>query len=278
VMRTALIGYTGFVGSHLHRMYPDADVYNSSNIKDIRNQEYDLILNAGVPAVKWWANKNPAEDAKNIGMLYAHLATVKPTVYSDDVKVVHISTTDVYSTGQKIRAPYEGIYSGNVESFSINRTALRVNCPYGFNRLILEDKIKAKFPNHYIIRLPALFGDGLKKNVLYDLLFDNKEQYEKVSALSEFQWFDIDDLSLFIEEVFKSHIRVLNVSPEPISMRDLTKELFPNVILRSDIEPIFYNMFSEQTAVDNESYHYTVEAVMEKLRSYVDRVKERGVA
>ena len=41
--------------------------------------------------------------------------------------------------------------------------------PYGANRLQLEQWVREDFPDAMIVRLPALYGKGLKKNFLYDL-------------------------------------------------------------------------------------------------------------
>jgi hypothetical protein len=41
---------------------------------------------------------------------------------------------------------------------------------YGRHRLAFEDFVKANFTNVTIIRLPGLFGEGLKKNFIYDIL------------------------------------------------------------------------------------------------------------
>ena len=41
---------------------------------------------------------------------------------------------------------------------------------YGKNRFWLEKKITENFPNHLIVRLPALYGKNLKKNFIYDYM------------------------------------------------------------------------------------------------------------
>mgnify|MGYP002224763577 CR=1 FL=1 len=40
---------------------------------------------------------------------------------------------------------------------------------YGRNRLQLERWVREDYPNALIVRLPALYGIGLKKNFLFDL-------------------------------------------------------------------------------------------------------------
>ena len=52
-MSSAIIGNTGFVGSNLIRQRHFDAFYNSKNIE---TKSFDLVICAGVPAVKWLAN------------------------------------------------------------------------------------------------------------------------------------------------------------------------------------------------------------------------------
>jgi hypothetical protein len=61
-MPSALIGYTGFVGSNLDRQHAFDDRYNSKNINAIAGKSYDLIVCAGIQAKKWWASEHPDEE------------------------------------------------------------------------------------------------------------------------------------------------------------------------------------------------------------------------
>src|SRR6185312_10192324 len=156
-MRAALIGYTGFVGGNLLRDYPFAGRYRSTNIERIAGNHYDLIVCAGAPAAKWKANQDPQADRACLGRLMAALELVKTQ------RFVLISTVDVY-----------GQVNGVDE-----------NCPpsgataYGRHRLELEQFVRQRFQS-LIVRLPALFGPGLKKNAIYDLLYNN--QIEKIDS------------------------------------------------------------------------------------------------
>ena len=89
-MRRALIGHTGFVGSNLDRQIAVTDRYNSRNFREIAGQSYDEVVCAGIQAVKWWANQNPAED-------WAGIAPLLETLEQAEIKrFVLISTADVY--------------------------------------------------------------------------------------------------------------------------------------------------------------------------------------
>ena len=58
----ALVGYSGFVGSNLLQFYNFDYFYNSKNFQQASGLFFDEIYFCGVPAVKWQANKYPADD------------------------------------------------------------------------------------------------------------------------------------------------------------------------------------------------------------------------
>lgn len=64
----ALLGHMGFVGSHLREhLYPDTTLYfNTANFGDSLAHEFRDVYCACVPAVKWWANDNPAVDSARL--------------------------------------------------------------------------------------------------------------------------------------------------------------------------------------------------------------------
>lgn len=59
MMKSALIGYTGFVGNNLIGQAHFDDLYNSKNIGDACDREYDLLVCAAPSAEKWKANLDP---------------------------------------------------------------------------------------------------------------------------------------------------------------------------------------------------------------------------
>lgn len=60
----ALIGYTGFVGKEIKNQKNFQKFYNSKNINKIKNNNFDLVVCAGAPGLKWYANKYPNDDKK----------------------------------------------------------------------------------------------------------------------------------------------------------------------------------------------------------------------
>lgn len=206
-MRTALIGHTGFVGGVLAAAQDFDDCYNSKNVTDMVGRRYDLVLCAGVSAAKWIANEDPEKDWAAIARLLSALDRV------DAREVVLISTIDVYPE------PAAGLD----EAAHIDRAG---NHAYGRNRLRLEDWVAGRFPIARVVRLPALFGPGLKKNALYDLLHDN--MVDRIDPAAEFQWYPVRRLRADIERIRARDLRLVNLFTEPLSMARIIDGYFPS--------------------------------------------------
>ncbi len=215
-MTSALIGHTGFVGGTLSRSQDFNDNYNSANIGDIAGKSYDLVVCAGAPAAKWIANKDPEGDAAAIARLTGPLATV------DAKEFVLISTIDVYPdpTG------------GANEEAEIDPSA---NHTYGRNRYGLEEFVRGRMPHARIVRLPALFGRGLKKNAIYDLL--NGNAVDAINPLGEFQWYPMRRLADDLTVVRASDVNLVNLFPERVPMATIIDAFFPNAPVGAAREP-----------------------------------------
>lgn len=198
--KNAIVGYTGLVGSNLLQFYNFDYYYNSKNFAEAKHKSFDTLFFCGIPAVKWYANKNPEEDRNTIDEIQSILDTVSAK------KIVLISTIDVY---ENIR------HQGNEDSV-INP---HENHTYGKNRFLFEEYVKSRFNDYHIIRLPALFGKGLKKNIIYDLIHNNNVQ--DIPINSAFQWYYLEWLKQDIDTIIHNDIKVCNLFTEPI----LTKKI-----------------------------------------------------
>lgn len=204
-MKTCLIGHTGFVGSNLTAQHTFTDCYNSKNIADIKGKEYDLVVCSGVQAKKWWANQNPSEDWAGIESLLKHLDGVKTKQF------VVISSVDVYPITTNVD-----------ERFDCHAAD---NHAYGKHRLRFEDEIKKRFTDVFIFRLSGLFGAGLKKNIIYDLMHDNC--LEMINPNSAFQWYDLAGLWQDINDFTYKNIKLVNLVNEPLKSSAII-DLFAN--------------------------------------------------
>lgn len=212
---SALIGHSGFVGGNLLRQRPFEALFRSSDIDQIAGHRFDLVVCAGVSAVKWLANREPDNDRAGIARLLGPLGSVEAR------RFVLISTVDVYSDP-----------AGVDEASPIRRAELY---PYGLHRLELEDFVRARFPGATILRLPALFGPGLKKNVLYDLLHAN--QLERIHPASSFQWYPISRLWRDIECAMVAGAELINLVTEPVTSARLL-DFFPDRQVGADPSPV----------------------------------------
>lgn len=200
---SALLGATGFVGGSLLRQRPFTDLYRSTDIESLAGRSYDLIACAAAPGLKWKANQQPAEDLASIRRLMAALEKVKAR------EVVLISTVDVYPRPV-----------GVDEETPIDRDQ---ESAYGRHRLLLEDFVAARFDAR-IVRLPGLFGAGLKKNMVFDLLHGNR--VDQIVPNAVYQFFDLDRVWSAIEVARAHALRIVNFATEPISARDVAREVF----------------------------------------------------
>lgn len=146
---TALVGYTGFVGGNLTAQHSFDELYDIRNIAQVFDRPHSLVVYAGVPAEKFLANSDPAADLALIEAAKENLRRLQPE------RVILISTVDVYKT------PVQADEDSDMQRESLH--------PYGADRLLLEDWVRRAYPGSLVVRLPALFGRGLKKNFIFDL-------------------------------------------------------------------------------------------------------------
>ena len=245
-MSNALIGYTGFVGGTLlNQVPPDFfdSLYRSSNITDIRNKEFDIVVCAGAPAQKWLANKEPYEDLKNIYSIISHLNTIKAKTF------VLISTVDVY------KSPIGVDEDDNIATDGLH--------PYGLHRLILEQFVQSKFENHLIMRLPGLVGNGLKKNVIYDLAHLNN--IDLINGNGSYQYYPMQHLHYDITRMMANGNKIVNMSSEPILTSDIANDIFGIELNKNDAVGASYDMRSKHTGT---GYWYSRNTIMHTINEY----------
>lgn len=251
-MRTALIGYTGFVGGNIAAQQTFTDYYNSKNIQDIKGKEYDLVVSAANRAEMWRINQDPAPDKKEIDEFIEHIRTVKAKQF------VLISTVGVYKKADGVN-----------EDTVIDQDGLT---PYGIHRYHLE-QVCAELFNATIVRLPGLFGDGLKKNVIYDLLHDN--QLEKIHKDGVYQYYYLENIWKDIEWALARSIPLINLATEPVSTEEVAKECFHIDFTNTpaDITPAQWDMRSKyaQEFSGNPDYLYDKQTVLQQIAEWIKK-------
>ena len=205
----AIIGYTGLIGKNLLKQsknkFKSIDLFNSKNSNNLKDKKYALVFCSAMPAEKWIANKFPKKDTLNRNKLIKNLSKV-----STDL-IVLISTIDVHQ-----------------------------NHIYGKNRKYLEKYVQKKFNKYLIIRLPAVFGKGLKKNILFDLL--NRNQLDNIYNNDRFQWYDLSYLKKDIEKLKHKINEIHELYSYPLENRFIIK-LIKNIdINQNRKKPLIYNI------------------------------------
>lgn len=207
----AIVGYTGFVGSNLlahpSRTLRYESLFNSKNVAALGERSYEAVVCSAVPAIKWLANKNPSEDWAQISGLLAQLRNLRTD------RFILISTVDVYPDPA----------GRNDEGYNFEAYAAHA---YGRHRRMVEEWVIESYPStHTIIRLPALFGEGLKKNALYDLM--TKNMLEKINSDSAYQWYSLDSLADDLDTIVEVGVSQINLVTPPIQMRKIQERFFP---------------------------------------------------
>ncbi|MEO0419174.1 MAG: hypothetical protein AAF249_09935 [Pseudomonadota bacterium] len=146
----ALIGYTGFVGSTLARQARFAALFNSANMAESAGQRFGTVVCAAAPGSMLEANTAPEQDRAKIHALIEQLSAITAE------RFILISSIAVL-------ADFAGGYDESTSAF-------QTDLAYGRHRRELEAFVEDRFADHLIVRLPALFGEGLRKNFLFDLM------------------------------------------------------------------------------------------------------------
>lgn len=249
-MQNALIGYSGFVGSHIKEQHHFTKLYNSKNIDDIKDEIFDEVVCSGLYAVKWLANKHPDKDSDDIQRLKLLLETVQAK------RFILISTIDVYP-----------VLYGKDEDFDCHSM---VNHAYGTHRLEFEDFCRNKNSECFIVRLPGLFGEGLKKNVIFDLLNDNC--LEVINPGSSFQYYDLKYLWGDIQKAVSSDIHLINLFTQPVPTKEIIKNYFPSKVVGQKAAPeCHYDLHTKYARIFGKEglYVYDKEEVMAGMGDYI---------
>ena len=255
-MREALIGYTGFVGSNLKKQHCFTDFFNSKNFNNMKEQHYNLVVCAGVSAKKWIANKEPEKDKTHIKKLENVLKTIQADHF------ILISTIDVYP-----------VKKGANEDYEYNKVT---NDFYGTHRLALENFCLENFTNCTIIRLPALFGEGLKKNVIYDLLNDNC--LDMINSQSSFQYYCLKNLWKDIQKTVNHGIKIINLFTEPLLTEEILSNFFPQKKVGKKASPeVHYDLHTKHARHWSKSgpYIYTKNEIMKQLFVFIHQYLQR---
>jgi len=248
-MTRALIGHTGFVGSNLADQQDFTHHYNSKNFTEMAGESFDEVVCAGVQAVKWWANQNPNEDWAGIAPLLDVLDQVKAKRFT------LISTVDVY------KSPI-----GVDETTPIETAGLHA---YGLHRWRVEERIRTRFEDHRILRLTGLYGQGLKKNLIHDVLTGGN--IDGFDARSAFQFYNLNRIGADVATASDAPVGTYNLAIAPVTVADVVETLAGTPYThQTDVGPFFYDMQSNALSpwgIDG-PYLESVETSLAGIKAY----------
>lgn len=188
-------------------VYGDFSYETSAKLTDWLGRHFhnriDNLFYAAIPGRKYIANVKPAQDKEEI---QTRLETLLKFVSDDTYKVENL--------------------------FFISTTDVQFNHAYGRNRLAAEQFVMEQIAPHvgsvHIVRLPMLIGEGVKKNLLFDLMNDRVLPDELT----------IRQIELLNEVIESTKYKIRELVGEDISViADRSK---PTDRERSDLTPVQY--------------------------------------
>lgn len=206
-MKIVIIGSNGFVGKALCRNFKNYDYevfeVTRENYDKYKSLEYDVLINTAMPSKRFWAFNNPVDDVKE-----TITKTAKLLYEWNYKKFIHISSLSA---------------------------KIQLDIPYGVHKRASEVLVENK-DNTLIVRLGALYGDGLDKSALFDLINHNKIY---VDINSEYNYIDIDVATEWIvnnmNEVGTKEIGACDT----ISLLDISKNTWDNPIYTGKKEIVY---------------------------------------
>ena len=169
---------------------------------------------------------DPTADWVNMSQLAQTLSSVRAE------RSILISTVDVFQPAQGVD--------------ETSPPALTGQGAYGSHRAWFEFFFRAQFRNALILRLPGLFAEDVRKNLVHDLLHGKKDQFSRVNPRSTYQFFDVTKTWELIKWALDRDLSLLNISSEPVAAQEVA-DLFGEHLTGSSPE-VHYDMRSIHSA------------------------------
>lgn len=246
----ALIGSSGFVGGTLDRQFSFDLKYRRSNVEELVADRPATVVCAGAPAAKWQANQEPEADLENLYRLMKVLSA------GSIERLILISTVDIYPSPTDVD--------------ELTPIAPAANHAYGRNRYYLEMFARETCDDTTIVRLPALFGTGLKKNFIFDLLHQRDEQFTHRD--SSFQFYDLSRLWQDIETAIEARISLVNFATEPVAARKVASHVFGvDYTYETAAAPVRYDIRTVHSSAygRDDGYIRSADEVISDLQAFV---------
>ena len=171
-------------------------------------------------------------------------------------RFVLVSTIDVFPRLTEIDDGFRGPWTPNH--------------PYGANRKLVEDFAQNRWEQCTVVRIPGLFGPGLKKNLIYDLM--NDRLLHDIHPDGILQWYDIGRLWEDVLTVMSAGIESILLATEPVRTGEIAARFFPRLLIgsdasgppHSDVRTIHGGLFGGRDA-----YRLTASEVLDDLAAFL---------
>lgn len=192
-MKICILGHTGFVGQTVYKYMSKSHHVQgiNSKTKSIPTGEFDVVINCAGSSKKYLAHENPSKD------FYINASVFSTVLKLNMKKFIHISSID----------------AGAI-----------VDNNYTRSKLAMEECVQLYFPDATILRLGGMIGDGLKKNVIYDII---NNQNLHITFDSICNYISTQEVAKIIEKVIDLNIKKITItvaSSKPITVKEIIKE------------------------------------------------------
>ena len=220
----AIIGANGFVGKALCRASSKLGFktirVTRQNYDELKQHMYDYVINSAMPSKRFWSLNNPVEDCTE-------------TI---------LKTADIF---------YKWKYNKFIQISSISATK-QLNMPYGIHKRAAEIIVENN-ENTLIVRLGALYGSGLLKSALFDLVNKN---HIYVDINSEYNYIDVDTAAEWImKNIDKTGIKNVGAK-DTISLLQISKGIWDNPSYEGRLEKLYFEENDEKMPSANEVLKY----------------------
>lgn len=141
---------------------------------------------------------------------------------------------------------------------------------YGLHRRFLEKFVEEHFSKHLIVRLPGLVGPGLRKNVIFDFLNNNK--LNVIDSRGVFQFYPMVNLWHDIQTSIRGGLQLVHLTAEPVSVAEVSLRGFGRMFTqelkglpaRYDVQTCYSELFETRGR-----HQYSVRETVQAIRAYV---------
>jgi hypothetical protein len=125
------------------------------------------------------------------------------------------------------------------------------------------------------VRLPGLFGEGIKKNVIFDLLNDNN--VDRIHKDGVYQYYNLGNIWKDIQVALDNNLPLVNFATPPVSTEEVGRECFSVEFTNApdDVKPAFWDMHSKYAEIygGQGNYLYSKDQELNDIKLFIKKYK-----